>query len=67
MVLLLKTGWKNKKYIIDAVLVIYFRIPSVLGTTSLYGCRTIKGLRHVVRDGTAWGKVDRIIEVLVLW
>ena len=31
------------------------------------GCRTIKGLRHVVRDGTAWGKVDRIIEVLVLW
>ena len=25
------------------------------------------GLRHVVRDGTAWGKVDRIIEVLVLW
>ena len=41
--------------------------PPVLGTASLYGCRTIKGLRHVVRDGTAWGKVDRIIEVLVLW
>ena len=29
--------------------------PPVLGTASLYGCRTIKGLRHVVRDGTAWG------------
>ena len=28
--------------------------PPVLGTTSLYGCRTIKGLRHVVRAGTAW-------------
>mgnify|MGYP006978262914 CR=1 FL=1 len=41
--------------------------PPVFGTTSLYGCRTIKGLRYVVRDGTAWGKVDRIIEVLVLW
>ena len=27
----------------------------MLGTASLYGCRTIKGLRHVVRDGTAWG------------
>ena len=41
--------------------------PPVLRTATLYGCRTIKGLRHVVRDGTAWGKVDRIIEVLVLW
>ena len=41
--------------------------PPVLGTASLYGCRAIKGLRHVVWDGTAWGKVDRIIEVLVLW
>ena len=29
--------------------------PPVLGTASLYGCRTIKGLRHVVRDGTARG------------
>ena len=28
--------------------------PPVLGTASLYGCRTIKGLRHVMRDGTAW-------------
>ena len=41
--------------------------PPVLGTASLYGWRGIKALRHVVRDGTAWGKVDRIIEVLVLW
>ena len=41
--------------------------PPVLRTATLYGCRTIKGLRRVVRDGTAWGKVDRIIEVLVLW
>ena len=29
--------------------------PPVLGTASLYGCRTIKGLRHVLRAGTAWG------------
>ena len=28
---------------------------SVLGTAALYGWRTIKGLRHVVRAGTAWG------------
>jgi hypothetical protein len=41
--------------------------PPVLRTATLYGCRTIKGLRHVMRDGTAWRKVDRIIEVLVLW
>ena len=41
--------------------------PPVLGTAPLYGWRTIKGLRHVMRDGTAWRKVDRIIEVLVLW
>ena len=27
----------------------------------------IKGLRHILRDGTARLKVDRIIEVLVLW
>jgi len=31
--------------------------PPVLGTASLYGWRTIKGLRHILRDGTAWGKV----------
>ena len=29
--------------------------PPVLGTAALYGWRTIKGLRHVLRDGTAWG------------
>ena len=26
----------------------------VLGTATLYGWRTIKGLRQIVRDGTAW-------------
>ena len=31
--------------------------PPVLRTATLYGCRTIKGLRHVVWDRTAWGKV----------
>ena len=31
--------------------------PPVLGTATLYGCRTIKGLRQVLRAGTAWGKV----------
>ena len=39
--------------------------PPVLGTATLYGWRTIKGLRHVLRagttgrqlaDGTAWGE-----------
>ena len=29
--------------------------PPVLGTASLYGWRTIKGLRQVLRAGTAWG------------
>ena len=29
--------------------------PPVLRTATLYGWRTIKGLRHVMRDGTAWG------------
>ena len=29
------------------------RTFSVLGTATLYGWRTIKGLRHVMRDGTA--------------
>ena len=28
--------------------------PPVLGTAALYGWRTIKGLRHIVRDGTAF-------------
>ena len=27
--------------------------PPVLGTATLYGCRTIKGLRQVLRAGTA--------------
>ena len=27
--------------------------PPVLGTATLYGWRTIKGLRQVLRDGTA--------------
>ena len=27
--------------------------PPVLGTATLYGWRTIKGLRHIERDGTA--------------
>ena len=31
--------------------------PPVLRTATLYGCRTIKGLRHVLRDGTAWGQL----------
>ena len=30
---------------------------SVLGTATLLGWRTIKGLRQVVRDGTAWGRL----------
>ena len=34
--------------------------PPVLGTASLYGWRGIKALRHVVRDGTAWGKVETV-------
>ena len=34
--------------------------PPVLGTAALYGWRTIKGLRHVLRDGTAWGQCTRL-------
>ena len=30
--------------------------PPVLGTATLYGWRTIKGLRHVLRAGTAWSR-----------
>ena len=41
--------------------------PLVLGTATLKGWRGIKALRHILRDGTALLKVDRIIEVLVLW
>ena len=29
--------------------------PPVLGTATLYGWRTIRGLRHILRAGTAWG------------
>ena len=32
----------------------------MLRTASLYGWRTIKGLRHILRDGTAGGKVEII-------
>ena len=41
--------------------------PPVLRTATLYGWRGIKALRQVLRAGTALIKVDRIIEVLVLW
>ena len=32
--------------------------PPVLRTAALYGWRTIKGLRQVLRAGTAWGGGD---------
>ena len=35
---------------------------SVLGTAALYGWRTIKGLRQVLRAGTAWGGVAVVWE-----
>ena len=40
--------------------------PPVLRTATLYGCRTIKGLRHVVRDGTAWRKVETVWELAIM-
>ena len=44
------------------------RETALLGAQNRYALRLAdqSGLRHVMRDGTAWLKVDRIIEVLVL-
>ena len=36
--------------------------PPVLRTAALYGWRTIKGLRQVLRAGTAWGGVAVVWE-----
>ena len=45
------------------------RKPLLLVARNRYALRLAdqSGLRHILRDGTALLKVDRIIEVLVLW
>ena len=42
---------------------------ALLGARNRFAIRLAdqSGLRHILRDGTALLKVDRIIEVLVLW